>query len=70
MFLKIKSQKILQNLKIFSDGSLSKDFLTSNYLKLKINFLEKDFKFKLKQTSKSKTQRSNFLNTYRKNIFK
>ena len=67
MFL--KSQKVLQNLKIYSDGSLNKNFINFNRLNV-INFLAKDFKLLLKNSSNKKPQSSNILNHYRKNIFK
>tara|TARA_B110000908_G_C10154414_1_gene402931 strand:- start:765 stop:971 length:207 start_codon:yes stop_codon:yes gene_type:complete len=68
MFL--KSKKLLKNLDILSDGSLIRNSINFNYSKLKINFLEKDFKLKLKNSINKKTQSSSILNNYRKNIFK
>lgn len=68
MFL--KSKKLLKNLDILSDGSLIKNSINFNYSKLKINFLEKDFKLKLKNSINKKTQSSSILNNYRKKIFK
>lgn len=65
-----KRQNLLKNLKIFSDGSLIKNFDNFTQLNSKINFSEKDFKFRLKNSLKKKSQHSNLLNNYRKSIFK
>ena len=64
-----KSQKVLKYLKIYSDGSLNKNFANFNSSNV-INFLEKDFKLFLKESSNKKPQSSNILSHYRKNIFK
>lgn len=67
MFLRTKI--VFKSVKVFSDGSLIKNINSFNQSKLKIYFLEKDFKFKFKNLINKKTQSSNILSRYRKNIF-
>ena len=68
MFL--KTQTVLQNINLLSDGSLIKSFNVADNSSLKFILFEKDFKFILKRSLKKNTQSSNILNNYRKNIFK
>ena len=68
MFL--KTQIVLRNINLLSDGSLIKSFNLSDNSSLKFNLSEKDFKFRLRRSLKKNTQSSSILNNYRKNIFK
>ena len=65
----IRTEIVFKSVKVFSDGSLIKNINSFNQSKLRIDFLEKDFKFKFKNLINKKTQSSNILSRYRKNIF-